>query len=194
MVSSATIDRLVRSHAGNPEAVVDALVAAANDAGGKDNVTVVYAEALRLRGSGAAARGARGRGRDRWRFPENRLRSRKRRRATPGRPGAVTARRPSHVVRFAGRIVRSRTTWFSVGALAGVVGALLLAWRIGTAGGTEPDARRRGRRRRRGFAPDRRGDGGGAPGRRRSPRARRLRGAGDPARRRQSRGARCPEP
>jgi serine/threonine protein phosphatase PrpC len=45
MVPSATIEQVVRMHAGDPQAVVDALVASANEAGGKDNVTVVYAEA-----------------------------------------------------------------------------------------------------------------------------------------------------
>src|SRR5689334_11759232 len=44
MLPGATIAHLVRQHAGEPERVVEALVAAANDAGGRDNVTVVYAE------------------------------------------------------------------------------------------------------------------------------------------------------
>jgi PPM family protein phosphatase len=44
MVSSTTIERIVRRHAGRPQQVVDALVDAANDAGGTDNVTVVYVE------------------------------------------------------------------------------------------------------------------------------------------------------
>ena len=44
MLPGATIAHIVRQHAGTPERVVEALVAAANDAGGRDNVTVVYAE------------------------------------------------------------------------------------------------------------------------------------------------------
>src|SRR5687767_4253083 len=44
MLPSPTIAHIVRQHAGDPARVVEALVAAANDAGGKDNVTVVYAE------------------------------------------------------------------------------------------------------------------------------------------------------
>ena len=44
LVTSARIARIIMQFAGNPEAVVRALVAAANDAGGKDNVTVVYVE------------------------------------------------------------------------------------------------------------------------------------------------------
>src|SRR5688572_24777776 len=62
MLPAATIAHIVRQHAGSPERVVEALVAAANDAGGRDNVTVVYAEmpllAERL-GRTAAARGVR---------------------------------------------------------------------------------------------------------------------------------------
>jgi serine/threonine protein phosphatase PrpC len=44
LVSSTTIAALVRAHAGDPAAVVRALIAEANRAGGKDNVTVVYVE------------------------------------------------------------------------------------------------------------------------------------------------------
>jgi serine/threonine protein phosphatase PrpC len=43
-VSSATIGRVVEEYAGHPYEVVRALIDAANDAGGKDNVTVVYVE------------------------------------------------------------------------------------------------------------------------------------------------------
>ena len=44
MVTSLEINRLVRLHAGDPDAAVQALIAAANDAGGKDNITVILAE------------------------------------------------------------------------------------------------------------------------------------------------------
>src|SRR5262245_32113713 len=44
LVPSSAIARVVRDYAGDPQAVADVLVAAANDAGGTDNVTVVYAE------------------------------------------------------------------------------------------------------------------------------------------------------
>ena len=44
MVTSLEINRLVRLHAGDPDAAVRALIAAANDAGGKDNITVILAE------------------------------------------------------------------------------------------------------------------------------------------------------
>jgi serine/threonine protein phosphatase PrpC len=43
-VSSATIARVVRMYAGHPYEVVRALIDAANEAGGKDNVTAVYVE------------------------------------------------------------------------------------------------------------------------------------------------------
>lgn len=44
LVESSVILRLVSEHAGNPHAVVGALIDAANAAGGKDNVTAVYVE------------------------------------------------------------------------------------------------------------------------------------------------------
>lgn len=44
MIPSTALDRIVREHAGDPQAVVDALIAAANEAGGRDNITAVYAE------------------------------------------------------------------------------------------------------------------------------------------------------
>jgi serine/threonine protein phosphatase PrpC len=44
LVDSATIEDFTRRGAGNPDRVVDTLIDAANRAGGKDNVTVVYVE------------------------------------------------------------------------------------------------------------------------------------------------------
>src|SRR5688572_26537863 len=44
LVHSASINQIVRHHAGQPNEVVRALIDAANAAGGKDNVTVVYVE------------------------------------------------------------------------------------------------------------------------------------------------------
>jgi serine/threonine protein phosphatase PrpC len=44
LVESATINQIVTQFAGRPHEVVEALIEAANDAGGKDNVTVVYVE------------------------------------------------------------------------------------------------------------------------------------------------------
>jgi serine/threonine protein phosphatase PrpC len=48
LVDSSSIAHLVRQSAGDPEAVVQALIEAANTAGGKDNVTVVYVEGERF--------------------------------------------------------------------------------------------------------------------------------------------------
>ena len=116
MITSPAVERIVRRHAGDPDAVTTALVAAANDAGGRDNVTVVYAETPAFAaamtglpvddGSGTATL----------------------------EPGDDTgAGRESHVARRARGVVRgivsSRTTWFVLGVVLGVAGALLLAWR-----------------------------------------------------------------
>ncbi len=48
LVPSARIMEIVEEHAGRPHDVVRSLITAANDAGGKDNVTVVYAEGPRF--------------------------------------------------------------------------------------------------------------------------------------------------
>jgi serine/threonine protein phosphatase PrpC len=48
LVRSSAIAQIVGTHAGNPGTVVDALIGAANDAGGKDNVTAVYVEGPRF--------------------------------------------------------------------------------------------------------------------------------------------------
>jgi serine/threonine protein phosphatase PrpC len=48
LVPSGDIKRIVSQFAGDPEAVVRALVAAANEAGGKDNITAVYVEGERF--------------------------------------------------------------------------------------------------------------------------------------------------
>ena len=50
LVDSTSIVRMVREFAGDPEAVVHALIRAANAAGGKDNVTAVYVEGERFAG------------------------------------------------------------------------------------------------------------------------------------------------
>ena len=47
-IPSGTIADLVREYAGHPYEIVRALIDAANDAGGKDNVTVVYVEGERF--------------------------------------------------------------------------------------------------------------------------------------------------
>jgi serine/threonine protein phosphatase PrpC len=116
MLPASTITHVVRQHAGDPEGVVDALVAAANAAGGRDNVTVVYAEMPRFAaavGNGGSA-GA----------------------TTEPIPDAPKEARDSHVPTgdhrrkrtFGQAVMASRITWLALGALTGVVGALALTW------------------------------------------------------------------
>ncbi|MGD0870206.1 MAG: protein phosphatase 2C domain-containing protein [Bryobacteraceae bacterium] len=55
-VGSGEIQRAVERHAGAPERAVEELIGAANDAGGKDNVTVVVVEGEDFTASAAATR------------------------------------------------------------------------------------------------------------------------------------------
>jgi hypothetical protein len=55
MLPSAAIARVVRNHAGDPSEVVRALVAAANQAGGQDNITAVYAEGTAFAAAASSA-------------------------------------------------------------------------------------------------------------------------------------------
>lgn len=123
MVPSATIERIVRRHAGNPQQVVDGLVDAANEAGGPDNVTAVYAEAAGFAAMAEATAAARGRNEQ----------DRPAVRRDP-RPASTIGRAWRALWAFAGWVVRSRTTWFAVGAVAGVLAALGLVWRVGDSG------------------------------------------------------------
>lgn len=117
MLPASTITHVVRQHAGDPESVVDALVAAANAAGGRDNVTVVYAEMPRF----AAALGSGG-GTAAITEP---LPTR-----AHAAAGPVDTRNPDVPRRSFGRaVMASRITWLALGALAGVVSTLgLMAW------------------------------------------------------------------
>jgi PPM family protein phosphatase len=114
MLPSTLIERIVRQHAGQPQQVVDALVAAANEAGGKDNVTVVYAEA-----PGFA---------DEWRRPWNAVASAPE--SAPPVPDSER-RRPGLVLRLARSFFRSRSAWFGIGTAAGIAAALAVVWRLG---------------------------------------------------------------
>jgi PPM family protein phosphatase len=119
MVPSTTIERLVRLHASTPEAVVDALISAANEAGGRDNVTVVYAEGPDF------ARAVRGRSSSGAPAAPPRIPDRPVDQEPPQREANSHA-----AARFFHWIVHSRTTWFAIGAIAGVLGTLfLLVWR-----------------------------------------------------------------
>jgi len=113
MVPSSIIDQLVRRHAGNPQAVVDALILAANDAGGKDNITAVYAEApdfaRAVRGAGASAS-----------------------ETTPALAETTSFQRSqSFAAQFWRWALTRGATWFACGAVVGVAGVLLLVWRLG---------------------------------------------------------------
>lgn len=131
MIASSTIERIVRQHAGDPDAVTAALVDAANEAGGRDNVTVVYAEGpefaravRRARSEGLPlAGGAAG--------PDSP--------PAPVEEGTPAATGPERgVTHVLGWIRRSRITWFAAGAAVGVVAALLLVWRAGEAPASGP--------------------------------------------------------
>jgi len=126
MVPSTTIERIVRQHAGSPAAVVDALVAAANEAGGRDNVTVVYAETPQFAHaygnapvavSGVMTHNPAGATAGTAIQPST---GQEARRADPGDGPVRGARR---------WVLGSRTTWFALGAIMGALAALALVWR-----------------------------------------------------------------
>ena len=126
MLTASTMAHLVRQHAGDPGRVVEALIAAANDAGGKDNVTAVYAEGPRF----AAAVGGGGHS---ALVPTEPLGDRHSARAPVPSGGPL---------RRAGRaIVRSRATWFAAGTLLGIVGALGLTFYLATTQVPAPQTR-----------------------------------------------------
>lgn len=102
MVSASAIERVVRQHAGDPARVAESLVLAANEAGGRDNVSVVYVEGEDFAGSAPAA----GVG------P----------RAVTSAPGAQGA-----ALR---RFILARGTWLVAGLLAGLALGLWIAWTI----------------------------------------------------------------
>jgi serine/threonine protein phosphatase PrpC len=60
LVGSKQIQQAVERHAGDPERAVEELIGAANDAGGKDNVTVVVVEGENFTAGAAAAPAAAG--------------------------------------------------------------------------------------------------------------------------------------
>ena len=134
MLPGATIAHIVRQYAGDPEQVVEALVTAANDAGGRDNVTVVYAEMPRF--ADAATRGV-----DQGLTPTEPPTGLSAGTTTAGATAVAVAsasRRPAttsgaaqnvsqgSVRRVTRAIVNSRMTWFALGALGGVFGAMAL--------------------------------------------------------------------
>jgi serine/threonine protein phosphatase PrpC len=111
LVSSGSVRRIVEAHAGAPALAVQELITAANDAGGKDNVTVLVVEGDEF-ASAVAARGSR-RGRARTAA------------TTPPSTMTTTAAAGS---RSALSISLALLAGLLVGA-AGIIGAEWLGWR-----------------------------------------------------------------
>jgi hypothetical protein len=107
MLTAIEIQRIVRLHAGDPGAVVEALVTAANAAGGKDNVTVVYAEGLKFPRSRAAV--------------DDTLPLLLPAQESMAEPARGTSRG------FFRRVIERRAVAFAAGVIAGIVVALLIA-------------------------------------------------------------------
>jgi serine/threonine protein phosphatase PrpC len=112
MVPASTLVGIIEQHAGNAAGVADALVEAANDAGGRDNVSVVFIE-----GPAVAAAAAR-------RGPRRVAPVLDRTAAAPAIAG--DARAPRHGA--IGSALRSRAVAFVAGLLAGVGIVLGLAY------------------------------------------------------------------
>lgn len=120
MVPSVNIAHLVSRHAGRPEDVVHALVAAANEAGGKDNVTVVYLEAPGFKSAMRRAAtlpmlNAAVSPTQPGSVPEG---------AGPRRAAPETAGLRSNIAAFAEWTLARRTTWLALGVAIGIVAAL----------------------------------------------------------------------
>ena len=136
MLPGAAISRIIRQHAGAPQRVVEALVAAANDAGGRDNITVVYAEmplfAERMGHStsdsptSATATGSPDTPTEAIEIMSDQAD------VTTTTTPATTAGEARRLRRAARAVVVSRATWFAVGTLGGVVGALALTAYVAT--------------------------------------------------------------
>jgi len=125
MLPGSTIAHIVRQHAGSPEQVVEALVAAANDAGGRDNITAVYAEMPLFADALAGGAGQR-------LTPTEPAGGNA---AQPDRNAMAMPAAPAHVGRArraARAVVSSRMTWFAAGAVVGVIGALALTMYVAT--------------------------------------------------------------
>ena len=102
MVSAPAIERIVRLHAGDPARVAEALILAANEAGGRDNVSVVYAEGSVFARRVASASSSQP--------------------AAPPLPAASPARHTHPLM--------TRGAWLVAGLLAGLGLGLGLAWML----------------------------------------------------------------
>jgi serine/threonine protein phosphatase PrpC len=120
MLPASAVAHIVRQHAGDPERVVEALVGAANDAGGRDNVTVVYAEMPRFAGAAGRSEAETAETSEMPELPES-----------PDTAGPLETVEGRRGIRWAARaIAGSRATWFFVGTFIGVVGALALMFYV----------------------------------------------------------------
>jgi PPM family protein phosphatase len=143
-VASWILYELIEQDAGDPDAVANALVAAANQAGGRDNVTVVYLEAPGF----AAAVGQRRTRRMLDDDPELTPPVAPAEDAIPPDEAAITAPLDDAITApmddAIGRslawgavrwIAERRVTWLALGLVLGVLGASLIVTRIDTAAG-----------------------------------------------------------
>ena len=105
MVTSTAIERVVRRHAGDPSRVAEALVLAANEAGGRDNVSVVYLEGDDFSAGHVAPVSAGSTGGD-----------------------LLTATSPAPAAPMAGRSHAGR--WLVAGLVAGLAAGLGVAWMV----------------------------------------------------------------
>jgi PPM family protein phosphatase len=125
MLQSSAVRQIVRRYAGDPRRVVAALVDAANEAGGRDNVTVVYAEgpafARAVRSGPAGLRPV---------PPTTEL--------PASRPGGDTGSSPRPARRSTPErgiwrsFIGSRLTWFGLGGVACAAAVLSLLFLTGT--------------------------------------------------------------
>jgi serine/threonine protein phosphatase PrpC len=114
LIDSCAVQEVVERHAGQPDQVVKGLIDAANAAGGKDNVSVVYVEGERF----ASADGRPERAADITR----RLRT---------SPAAIEPRRPARSPRKQRRSVSRAVRLAAIAALAVIATALVRPWPFG---------------------------------------------------------------
>ncbi|HUA18223.1 MAG TPA: protein phosphatase 2C domain-containing protein [Bryobacteraceae bacterium] len=116
LVPSAEIRECVERYDGDPAVVVESLVNAANRAGGKDNISVVFVAGSEFLGSGSAE------------MAEARARHAITRMRAGTRLRAARAGRASGVLSRAAKVLSSRVAFLVYGFLIGVVLALTLHW------------------------------------------------------------------
>ena len=102
LVSASAIERVVRQHAGDPQRVAETLILSANEAGGKDNVSVIYVE-----------------GAD---FPRGSLAS--------SAPASESSTPATVVAHQSAPLYMTRGAWLVAGLVAGLALGLVLAWML----------------------------------------------------------------